>query len=140
LEEAMKNSVLEVDPKRYGRLLARKLPAVIRTVAENERLIAELEELDRRHNELSPEEREYSELLTVLIEAFEEANYALEGSTPDSRLRSLMEEHGLRQRDLLDVFGSRGTASEVVSGKRAISKAQAKKIAGIFHVPADLFL
>ena len=136
----MKNSVLEVDPKRYGRLLARKLPAVIRNEEENKRLIAELEDLDRRHNELSPEEREYSELLTVLIEAFEEANYALEGSTPDSRLRSLMEEHGLRQRDFLHVFGSRGIASEVVSGKRAISKAQAKKIAEIFHVTADLFL
>jgi len=50
------------------------------------------------------------------------------------------EEHGLRQRDLLDVFGSRGIASEVVSGKRAISKAQAKKLAEVFHVPADLFL
>ncbi|MGA3078375.1 MAG: hypothetical protein ABSG56_32440 [Bryobacteraceae bacterium] len=51
-----------------------------------------------------------------------------------------MEEHGRRQRDLLDVFGSRGIASEVVSGKRAISKAQAKKLAELFHVPADLFL
>ncbi len=132
--------MLEVDPKRYGRLLARKLPAVIRTEGENERLIAELEDLDRRHDDLTPEEREYSELLTVLIEAFEEANYALEGSTPDSRLRSLMEEHGLRQRDLLNVFGSRGGASEVVSGRRAISKAQAKKLTEIFHVPADLFL
>ena len=101
----MKNSVLEVDPKRYGRLLARKLPAVIRTEEENQRLIGELEELDRRHDELAPEEREYAELLTVLVEAFEEANYALEGSTPDGRLRSLMEEHGLRQRDLLEVFG-----------------------------------
>jgi HTH-type transcriptional regulator / antitoxin HigA len=136
----MRNSVLEVDPKRYGRLLARKLPTVIRTEEENERLIAELETLDRRHDDLSPEEREYSELLTVLIEAFEDTHYALEGSTPDSRLRSLMDEHGLRQRDLLHVFGSRGIASEVVSGKRAISKAQAKSLAGIFHVPADLFL
>ena len=136
----MRNSVLEVDPKRYGRLLARKLPAVIRTEEENERLIAELEDLDRRHGELTPEEREYSELLTVLIEAFEEARYRLEGSTPDSRLRSLMEEHGLRQRDLLDVFGSRGVASEVVSGKRAISKAQARKLAVRFRVSGDLFL
>jgi len=101
----MRNSVLEVDPKRYGRLLARKLPAVIRTEEENEPLVAELEQLDSRHDELTPEEREYSELLTVLIEAFEDANYALEGSTPDSRLRSLMEEHSLRQRDLFDVFG-----------------------------------
>src|ERR1019366_4686413 len=96
LEEAMKTSVLEVDPKRYGRLLARKLPAVIRTDEENKRLIAELEQFDRRYDELTPEEREYSELLTVLIEAFEDAHYALEGSTSDSRLRSLMEEHGLR--------------------------------------------
>jgi HTH-type transcriptional regulator/antitoxin HigA len=140
LEEAMKNSALEVDPKRYGRLLARKLPAVIRTEDDNERLIAELEQLDNRDDELTPEEREYSELLTVLIEAFEDANYALQGSTPESRLRSLMEEHGLRQRDLLDVFSSRCIASEVVNGKRAISKAQAKKLAELFNVPADLFL
>ena len=62
---------------------------------------------------------------------------AHQGPAPDSRCRSLMEEHGLRQRDLLDVFGSRGIASEVTSGKRAISKAQAKKLAALFHVPAD---
>jgi HTH-type transcriptional regulator / antitoxin HigA len=140
LEEAMKGSTLEVDPKRYGRLLARKLPAVIRTQEENNRLIAELKDLDQHHDDLTMEEREYAELLTVLIEAFEDANYSLEGSTPGSRLRSLMEEHGLRQRDLLDVFGSRGIASEVVSGKRSISKTQARKLAQVFHVPADLFL
>lgn len=136
----MKSAVLEVDPKRYGRLLARKLPIVIRTEEENERFIAELEELDARDKGLSPEEREYAELLAVLIEAFEDINYPLEGSTPASRLRSLMEARGLRQRDLLDVFGSRGIASEVVGGKRAISKAQAKKLAALFHVPSDLFL
>jgi HTH-type transcriptional regulator/antitoxin HigA len=51
-----------------------------------------------------------------------------------------MEEHDLRQRDLLDILGSRGIASEVVNGKRAISKTQAKKLAALFHVPADLFL
>ena len=48
----MKNTALEVDPKRYGRLLARKLPAVIRTEEENDRLIAELEQFDRRYDEL----------------------------------------------------------------------------------------
>lgn len=45
LEKAMRNSVLEVDPKRHGRLLARNLPAVIRTEEENERLIAALQTL-----------------------------------------------------------------------------------------------
>ena len=137
----MKSELLEkVDPVRYGTLLARKLPAVIRTEAENERLTAELEDLDRRHADLTPEEREYSELLTILVEAFEDANYVLEGSNPASRLQSLMAEHGLRQRDLLVVFGSSGIASEVVSGKRSVSKSQAKKLATLFHVAARSFL
>ncbi len=113
---------------------------MVRTEQENERRIAELEQLDQRYVELTPEEREYCELLTFLIEAFENANYSLEGSTASSRLRSLMEDHGLRQRDLLEVFGSGGIASEVVNGKRAISTSQAKKQAKKFHVPADLFL
>ena len=78
--------------------------------------------------------------MTVLIEAFEDTHYGLASSTPASRLNSLMEEHGLRQRDMLDILGSSGVASEVVNGKRAISKAQAKKLAALFHVPADLFL
>ncbi len=107
----MKTSVLEVDPERYGSLLALKLPGVIRTEEQNARLIAELDDLDSTPDDLTPEEREYSELLTVLIEAFEQEHYDLEGSTPASRLASLMEEHGLRQRDLLDVFGSSGIAS-----------------------------
>jgi len=78
----MKNSVLEVDPKRYGRLLARKLPAVIRTEQENERLIAEFGAVRQTLLRTRPEEREYSELLTVLVEAFEDANYALEDQRP----------------------------------------------------------
>lgn len=136
----MKDSALSMDPKRYGRLLAKKLPAVIRSEEENERLIEELKELDDDYDDLTPEEREYAELLTVLIESFEDEHYKLEGSTPHTRLQALMEQRGLRQRDLLSVFGSRGIASEVVSGKRAISKAQAKKLAELFHVAADLFL
>ncbi len=40
----MKSTVLEVDSKRYGRLLARKLPSIIRTEDENARYIAELED------------------------------------------------------------------------------------------------
>lgn len=136
----MKKATLAVDPKRYGQLLARRLPSVIRSEEENQRLIAELQGLDERYDELSPEEREYADLLTVLVEAFEERNYALGGSTPATRLRSLMDEHGLRQRDLLATLGSRGIVSEVVNGKRAISKTQAKKLAVLFHVSADLFL
>ncbi|MCI0391829.1 MAG: hypothetical protein MOB07_24060 [Acidobacteria bacterium] len=43
-------------------------------------------------------------------------------------LRTLMENRGVKRADLLRIFGSRGIASEVYNGKRAISKGQAKKL------------
>ena len=67
----------EVDRKRYGRLLARALPVAIRTEEENKRLTAELRALDQRYERLSPEEKELADLITVLIEAFEERQLRL---------------------------------------------------------------
>ena len=51
-----------------------------------------------------------------------------------------MEENGYKQSDLRHVFGSSGIASEVVNGKRSISKAQAKKLAEFFKVSIELFI
>jgi len=55
-------------------------------------------------------------------------------------LEVLMEDRGLRHKDIWPVFGNKGLASEVLNGKRAISKAQAKKLAEYFHVPVELFI
>jgi HTH-type transcriptional regulator/antitoxin HigA len=53
-------------------------------------------------------------------------------------LQSLNNE--LRQADLVKIFGSRGRVSEVINGKRAISKAQAKSLGEFFKVSPDLFI
>jgi HTH-type transcriptional regulator/antitoxin HigA len=55
-------------------------------------------------------------------------------------LRYLMEQRGLRQADLVPVLGSRSQVSDAVTGRRAISKAQAKKLAAYFHTSPDLFI
>ena len=55
-------------------------------------------------------------------------------------LRHLMDARGLKQSDLTEVFGSKGVASEVLNGKRGISKAQAKRLAEFFGVSAELFI
>ncbi|MGH9842477.1 MAG: helix-turn-helix domain-containing protein [Blastocatellia bacterium] len=59
---------------------------------------------------------------------------------PHEILQALMEEHALRQADLLDVFGSRSRVSEAVSGKRAISKEQAKKLGERFCLSPAAFI
>src|SRR5215471_6471808 len=48
---------------------------------------------------------------------------------PHEILRAIMVEAGLRQRDLLDIFGSRSIVSEVLSGKRGIIRTQARALA-----------
>src|SRR5688572_8637011 len=88
----------------YKRLLSRTVPKVVKSEAENERIIAELERLDTLGRELTPEEKELSELLTVLVRQFEENRYPLGHASPAEALRELMEQHELRQRDLIPIF------------------------------------
>ena len=130
----------EIENKHeYAKLLADMLPHVIHAEEENERYTAALEVLLAKRDR-TPEESRIVELLTLLIENFEEKNYSLPPATPRDVVRHLMESNGLRQVDLIDVFGAESTVSEVLNGKRGISKTQARALAHYFHVPADLFI
>ena len=130
---------LRLDEKSYGQLLQRTLPRVIRTDEECERLTNELLRLDERED-LSPEKKELAELLATLVEEYEERRYPIRKASPRQTLQHLMEARNLAQKDLWKVFGSKGTASEVLHGKRSISKAQAKRLAAFFHVSVELFI
>ena len=133
-------STTAIDKKRYANLLAKTLPRVIRTEEENEHMIAQLEGLDSRWGVLSREEKELAELMTALIERFEGEHYPINFATPRQRLAQHLEDRSLTQADVWRLFGTRARASEVLQGKRGISKAQAKRLAGFFRVPVDLFI
>lgn len=123
----------------YSKLLARVGPKVIRTEQENEHFIEALSELDARGTRLTKEEKELAELLTLLIENFEERNYSLPKASPREMLEFLMEQHGLRQADLLDVFKTRSIASEILSGKRELTKEHIRLLSQRFHVSPEVF-
>ena len=127
-----------VDEKEYAGLLARTLPHVIHTEEENERCIATLAALDKR-GDLSIEEKRIAELLTLLIEDFEDRNYALPSASPVAIVRHLMESNGLRQVDMVDIFGSASIASEVLNGKRDIAKRHIERLSRRFNVSPELF-
>ena len=124
----------------YGKLLSRTRPRVIKTEAENERALAELEALDTLRRPLTREEEALAELLTVLVRQFEESRYPLGHADPLDALRDLMEVRQLRQRDLIPIFGASSVVSDVLNGKRSISKNHARKLAEFFHVPVSLFI
>jgi len=127
-----------LNKETYAKILAQYQPKVIETESENEAVIALAESLEYRDR--TPEEDALLELLVTLIEKFEGEHYPLPEGNPHSMLLHLMEARGLKQEDLVGVIGSRGVVSEVVNGKRSISKAQAKALAEFFHVSAELFI
>jgi HTH-type transcriptional regulator / antitoxin HigA len=81
----------------YGQLLRRALPHVIRTEGECARLTNELMRLDERDH-LTLEEKELAELLTVLIDDYEERRYPIAKANPQQVLKHLMEARNLTQR------------------------------------------
>lgn len=129
----------QINETRYGKLLAKTLPRPIRTEEENQRMTKLLLELDERED-LSAEEEQLAEMLTILIEEFEDKRYPLPPVSPHEALKALMEERGLRHSDIWPVLGNKGAASEILNGKRSISKMQAKKLAEFFRVPLELFI
>lgn len=131
----------QLDERKYGRLLAKTLPVAIKSEAENERMLKEVSRLMAKgEDNLTLEENAVLEVMAILIENFEREHYSIADTTPHEMLRFFIEDRGLRQSDLLPVFGTSGRASEVIGGKRAISKTQAKKLAEFFGVSAALFI
>jgi HTH-type transcriptional regulator / antitoxin HigA len=126
--------------KVYASLLGDVLPKVIESEEENELFLAEVEKLMAFGEDLTPEQLQLMNLLVSLIEPFEEQHYSLHAATPLEVLNELVLQRELKQKDLVPVFGSQGIASEVLNGKRSISKAQAKALGDFFHVSPALFL
>jgi HTH-type transcriptional regulator/antitoxin HigA len=131
-------STLTVSPK-YGALLKKFSPKVIRTEKENEAYTELLHNLDQRSRKLTSAEKELAELLTLLIEDFEDRHYQLPRAKPLEVLQFLMDQHGLLQKDLADVFGTPSIVSEVLSGKRELNKDHIKRLSRRFHVSPELF-
>lgn len=123
----------------YATLLAKTLPAVRRSEKENEHYISLLEDLDRKGSKLSAAEQRLADLLTLLIEDFEDRHYALKPATPIAALEELMATNELHQKDLLDIFSTPSIVSEVLSGKRKLTTEHIRKLSRRFHVSPELF-
>lgn len=130
----------KIDPRAYSRLVAKARPTVIKTEEENNRMLAIVETLMKKGDNLTAEEGELLELLSNLISNFEDKHYPIREPSPLEMLQHLMESRSLTAKDLWDVFGSKGVASEVLSGKRSISKTHIKKLAAFFNVSPEVFI
>jgi HTH-type transcriptional regulator/antitoxin HigA len=113
-------------------------PTVITSQRQHEQYVSALLELEHR-KQLGAAERNYAELLTVLIEAYEEEHYPLRAASPVEVLRELVTANDLRQKDLAPLLGSESIVSEILSGKRELNKKHIEKLSKRFHVSPEVF-
>jgi HTH-type transcriptional regulator/antitoxin HigA len=88
------------------------------------------------------EQHPLAEVLDYLadqVKSYEDDNFHIPEAAPHEVLRFLMEQHSLKQDDLAGC-ASQSRISDILNGKRSISKEIAKRLALHFHVRADLFL
>ncbi|QQS46535.1 MAG: transcriptional regulator [Acidobacteriota bacterium] len=131
----------EFNHRKYGELLLNTLPQVIEDDAEHERLLAIIEPMFGRRD-MSAEEIKLFNLLVKLIQDYEDKHHPIDDLEvePHEMLRYLMEQRDLKQKDLVEIFGSQSRASEALNGVRPLSKTQIKALSDYFYVSADVFL
>jgi HTH-type transcriptional regulator/antitoxin HigA len=129
-----------LDERQYQKLLAVTLPVAIRTKKEYGRLLGAAAALmEKPEDEISEEEGRLLELLSILIGEYEDRAHPLPKAKPYRMLAYLLEEKRMKPSDLWTVL-PKSRVSEILSGKRSISKAQAKQLAQLLRVPVDLFV
>ncbi|PSB41238.1 helix-turn-helix domain-containing protein [Chamaesiphon polymorphus] len=128
-----------LDRDNYPQLLAELVPQAIDSETEYDRALAIAERLTFKQDKTAAELK-LLKLIVVLIEDYETEHYPMDNVTPHELLQHLMASNNTRQADLVGLIGSRGVVSEVVNGKRAISKAQAKALGEFFNVSPGLFI
>lgn len=129
----------KLNRRKYVELLAQAVPTVITSEEECDRIVAIVDRLAVKRD-LSLEEDRLLELLSTLIEVYDNEHCPIPDAPPHVMIQQFMLDRELRQTDLVPVLGSRSLVSEVVNGKRKPSKAQVKKLGEFFGVSPALFI
>lgn len=130
-----------INLQKYANLLVETLPVAITNAGEHEKLKATIDRLMKKGEEnLSPEETEILRLVSVLVADFEKRAFGYSQLAPHVILESLLEENFMKQKDLLPIFKTETAISEVMSGKRPISRTKAERLAELFHVSYKQFV
>jgi antitoxin component HigA of HigAB toxin-antitoxin module len=130
-------------PESYIRLLAEFQLRPIRTVRDYELAAKIVHRLALRDRNLDAGEQAYLEVLEGIVERYDR-DFSLpdiDRVTPTQLLRLLVAQANMSVTELGKLLGSKGAASELLSGKRAEpSKAQIAKLCVRFKVNASAFL
>ena len=110
----------------------------IRSESDYEAVLAEIDTLlDAKEG--SPEE-ERLELLSVLVEVWEDKHYSIGPPDPIDAIQFVMEQNGLKRKDLEPYIGPRSRVSDVLNRQRPLSLKMIRKLSEGLGIPAEILI
>ena len=81
------------------------------------------------------------EVLATLVEAYEEQFYKIDAPDPIEAIKFRMEQESLKQKDLIEIIGSKSRVSEVLNRKRKLTIDMIRNLHSQLKIPIEsLFL
>lgn len=77
------------------------------------------------------------EILTTLVEAYEEQHYKIDAPNPIEAIKFRMEQEGLKQKDLITIVGSKSRVSEILNKKRKLTIEMIRNLHKHLHIPVE---
>ena len=80
------------------------------------------------------------EILSILIEKYEDGNFPVDLPDPIEAIKFRMEQLGYNQSDLAEIIGQKSRASEILNRKRKLSLSIIRKLNKKLHIPTDVLI
>jgi len=118
----MKHSAIDIRP--------------IRTEADYRKALKQVERLwDAEPGTLDGDQ---VEVLSTLIEAYEEQHHSIPAPDPIAAIMFMMEQKGLTRRDLEPAVGSRARVSEILNRRRPLTLPMVRALSALLNIPIDV--
>jgi len=113
---------------------------IIKTKSDYNSALKQIEKLIIADPAPGTEEADRLDLLSLLVEKYEDAHFSFDLPDPISAIKFVMEQKNLSQADLIPYIGSRSKVSEILSGKRQLSLNMIRKLNEELGIPAEILL
>jgi len=80
------------------------------------------------------------DILTTLVENYEAKHYPIDTPDPIEAIKFRMEQEGLRQKDLVEIFGNKARVSEILNKKRRLTLDMIRNINQDLDIPFESLL
>ncbi|MEO1297771.1 MAG: helix-turn-helix domain-containing protein [Cyanobacteria bacterium J06636_16] len=130
--------MFSTDSRSYIELLQKFPP---RPIKSEEELFAVQEVVDSflDSDDMTPEKQDYINVLGILIHEYEEVHVSVPDLYGVELLKALIDELGIKQKDLVNIFKTESIVSAVLSGQRKFTVEHIEKLADFFNISPSAF-